>query len=319
MPNSTRSNKETQLIFSPDPASLERSIHKEARSLSTDNNTPVSLDSAQPLSTKTPVPSTDTRSPLSTDDTHLPSTNIFHPTSIDIPSRTSIDTEPRDMVAPLILVRDNKETCMTRRVICVMHHPIDARHQQSIDTRHQQSIDTHPQQSIDTKNTTSIGNRPIPKTTVSEKDKLDNQYLTPDEFGIFRDPDGNPEQKATKESYDTAGGIDNGFIHRSRHTTHPSIDVDVSTSVARQPEFGKRAYDLYGNRKFYWEEKYEYGVYRDDRDSERDRRRSTSIDRQTTTPIDRRQTITIDRQTPLHIDRQPLDNIDRQPLDNIDR
>ncbi|KAF3508194.1 hypothetical protein F2Q69_00005769 [Brassica cretica] len=107
MPSSTRSNKETQLIFSPDPASLERSIRKEARSLSTDNNTSVLLDSAQPPSTQTPVPSTDTRSPLSTDNTHLPSTDIYHLTSFDIPSRTSIDTEPRGMVAPLILVREN--------------------------------------------------------------------------------------------------------------------------------------------------------------------------------------------------------------------
>ncbi|KAF3562121.1 hypothetical protein DY000_02014305 [Brassica cretica] len=38
---------------------------------------------------------------------HLPSTNIFHLTSIDTPSQTSIDTEPREMLAPLILVRDN--------------------------------------------------------------------------------------------------------------------------------------------------------------------------------------------------------------------
>ncbi|KAF2616398.1 hypothetical protein F2Q68_00038961 [Brassica cretica] len=45
--------------------------------------------------------------------------------------------------------------------------------------------------------------------------------------------------------------------------------MDVPT-VARQPEFGKRAYDLYGNRKFYWEEKDEYGVYRDDREFARD-------------------------------------------------
>ena len=107
MPSSTRSNKETQLIFSPDPTNLERMIRKEARSLSTDNNTSVSLDSAQPLSTQTPVPSTDSRSPLSTDNKNFPSTDILHPASIDIPSRTSIDTEPRDMVAPLILVRDN--------------------------------------------------------------------------------------------------------------------------------------------------------------------------------------------------------------------
>ncbi|KAF3570403.1 hypothetical protein F2Q69_00058793 [Brassica cretica] len=91
MPSSTISNKESQLIFSPDPASLERTIRKEARSLSIDNNTSVSLDSAQPPSTQTPAPSIDT----------------LHQKLIDIPSLTSIDTEPRDMVAPLILVREN--------------------------------------------------------------------------------------------------------------------------------------------------------------------------------------------------------------------
>ncbi|KAF3545174.1 hypothetical protein DY000_02005963 [Brassica cretica] len=176
---------------------------------------------------------------------------------------------------------------------------------QSIDTRHQQSINTRPQQSIDTNNTTSIDNRSIPKTTLSEKKKLDNQYLTPHEFGIFRDPNGfakaidgrtlhvsrediadilqtadgadnmfmhqrsNREQKTTKEFYDTAGGIENNFKQRFCHTTHPSINTDVPT-VARQPEFGKRAYDFYGNRKFYWEENDEYGVYRDDCEFARD-------------------------------------------------
>ncbi|KAF2557345.1 hypothetical protein F2Q68_00016152 [Brassica cretica] len=107
MPNNTRSDKETQLLFSPDPASLERSIRKEARSSSIDNNTCSSLDFVQPPSTQTLVPSTDTRSPPSTEDTHLPSTDIVHPTSIHTPSQTPIDTEPRDMVATLILVRDD--------------------------------------------------------------------------------------------------------------------------------------------------------------------------------------------------------------------
>ncbi|KAF3497806.1 hypothetical protein DY000_02053746 [Brassica cretica] len=99
MPSSTRSNKEIQLLFSLDPASLERSIHKGKRSSSIGNNTCSSLDSRQPPSTQTPVSSTDTRLPPSAEDT-LPSTDIFHP--------TSIDTEPRDMVAILILVRDEK-------------------------------------------------------------------------------------------------------------------------------------------------------------------------------------------------------------------
>ncbi|KAF2600614.1 hypothetical protein F2Q68_00010154 [Brassica cretica] len=106
MPNSTRSSKETQLLFSPDPASLELSIRKEARSSSIDNNTCSSLDFVQPPSTQTLVPSTDTPPSPSTEDTHLPSNDIVHPTSIDTPSHTSIDTEPRDMVATLIVVRD---------------------------------------------------------------------------------------------------------------------------------------------------------------------------------------------------------------------
>ncbi|KAF3494670.1 hypothetical protein DY000_02053707 [Brassica cretica] len=108
MPSSTRSNKEAQLLFSPDPASLERSIRKETRSSSIDNTTCSSIDFCQPPSTHTLVPSTDTRSPLSTKDTHLPSTDIPHPTSINTSIRTLIDTEPRDMVATLILVRDNR-------------------------------------------------------------------------------------------------------------------------------------------------------------------------------------------------------------------
>ncbi|KAF2569343.1 hypothetical protein F2Q68_00025653 [Brassica cretica] len=108
MPSSTRSNKEAQLLFSPDPTSLERSIRKEARSSSIDNNTCSSFDSRQPPSTQALVPSTDTCSPPSTKDTHLPSTDIFHLTSIDTSVLTSIDTEPRGMVATLILVRDER-------------------------------------------------------------------------------------------------------------------------------------------------------------------------------------------------------------------
>ncbi|KAF3603548.1 hypothetical protein F2Q69_00035498 [Brassica cretica] len=160
----------------------------------------------------------------------------------------------------------------------------------------------HRSTSIDVNHTTSIDIRPKPKTPVSEKDKFDNQYLTSEEFGICRDPNGNaraingrtlhvsrediadilqtanradnlfvqqhnfPEhqQKVTKELYDTAGGIDKRFKQRSRHPTRPSIDVDVSTSVDRRPEFGIRAFDLFSTRKFYWEEKDEYGIYRDD-------------------------------------------------------
>ncbi|KAF3551888.1 hypothetical protein DY000_02008303 [Brassica cretica] len=139
-------------------------------------------------------------------------------------------------------------------------HPIDKESRPLIDTSHSQSIDIN--------STTLIDIRPIPKTTISEKDKFDNQYLTPDEFGIFRDPDGyaraiygrtlhvsredianilqtangadnlfihkrsipEQQQKATKEIYDTVGGMDKSFKQRTRHPTQPSIDVDVPTS-----------------------------------------------------------------------------------------
>ncbi|KAL0742314.1 hypothetical protein Bca4012_083827 [Brassica carinata] len=105
MPSSTRSNKESQLLFSEDPASLERSIRKEIRSASIDAINCLSTDTDAPLPTETPSSSTDTRTFTSTDTTS-PSTDIFHPTSIDTPNRISIDTTPRVMVAPIILTRD---------------------------------------------------------------------------------------------------------------------------------------------------------------------------------------------------------------------
>ncbi|KAF3530609.1 hypothetical protein DY000_02040832 [Brassica cretica] len=174
-----------------------------------------------------------------------------------------------------------------------------------IDRESRPSLDTNQSQSIDINNTTSIDIRPKPKTTVSEKDKSDNQYLTPYEFGIFRDPDGyaraihgrtlhvsrediadiiqtangadnlfihqrNILEHQQKESYDTASGIDKSFKQRTRHPTQPSIDVDVPTSVDRRPKFGRRAFDLLGTRRFYWEEKDEYGIYRVDQGYARD-------------------------------------------------
>ncbi|KAF3503377.1 hypothetical protein F2Q69_00042154 [Brassica cretica] len=59
---------------------------------------------------------------------------------------------------------------------------------------------------------------------------------------MFMNQRSNPEQKATKDFYDTAGGIHNGFIQRSRHPTQTSID----------------------------EEKDQYGVYRDEQGYARD-------------------------------------------------
>ncbi|KAF3583618.1 hypothetical protein F2Q69_00027041 [Brassica cretica] len=80
----------------------------------------------------------------------------------------------------------------------------------------------------------------------------------------------NNMKKDIKKFYDTAGGIDKSFKLWSRHTTRPSIDVDVPTSVDRRPEFCRRAFDSHCTRKFYWEEKDQYGVYKDEQGYARD-------------------------------------------------
>ena len=103
--------------------------------------------------------------------------------------------------------------------------------------------------SIDNNLFPSIDIRPKPKSTISENPNYDNNYLTQDKFGIFRDPDGYAraidghalqvsrediadilqtangannlfmqqrtvpahQKRVTKELYDTTGGIDNRF------------------------------------------------------------------------------------------------------------
>ncbi|KAF3540780.1 hypothetical protein F2Q69_00021681 [Brassica cretica] len=80
----------------------------------------------------------------------------------------------------------------------------------------------------------------------------------------------NTNRRITKEFYDAAGGIDKSFKLRSRNPTRPSINVDVPTSVDRQPEFCRRTFDSHGTRKFFWQEKNEFGVYRDEQGYTRD-------------------------------------------------
>ncbi|KAF3599270.1 hypothetical protein F2Q69_00037155 [Brassica cretica] len=107
---------------------------------------------------------------------------------------------------------------------------------------------------------------------VSREDITDILQTTNGADNLFRHQRNIPEhqQKVTKEFYDTADGIDKSFKQRSHHPTRPSIDVDVPTSVDRQTEYGRRAFDVYGTQKFYWEEKDEYGVYIDDQGYARD-------------------------------------------------
>ena len=147
---------------------------------------------------------------------------------------------------------------------------------------------------------------------------IDYGFLTPDEFGIFRDPDGNARamdgrilQVSREDIADilqVANGPDNLFSQQrgtqdviltdpNNHAgvttteTNPDlsrqpkgqasidgimetsidrvtpmlIDMDNPTSIDIRYECGSRAFDMYGARKFTWEQRDEYGVYRDER------------------------------------------------------
>ncbi|KAF2545532.1 hypothetical protein F2Q70_00022140 [Brassica cretica] len=165
--------------------------------------------------------------------------------------------------------------------------------------------------SIDTPISTSIDSHSKHKLSLFTKKNIsfDYGFLTPDEFGIFREPDGHARamdgrilQVSGEDIADIlqlANGPDNLFMkqhsipdnipavpdeHQKADTTEigshqlcqpvgqTSIDKDALTLFDEAPspsidiryECGRRAYDIYGARKFRWEQKDEYGVYRDE-------------------------------------------------------
>ncbi|KAG5388732.1 hypothetical protein IGI04_030273 [Brassica rapa subsp. trilocularis] len=173
--------------------------------------------------------------------------------------------------------------------------------------------------SIDVTVSTSIDTTLNPNLSISKFNdyaNIDYGFLTPDEFGIFRDPDGNARamdgrilQVSREDIADilqVANGPDNLFSQQrgtpdviqtnpSNHVgvatteinpvshqpkgqasidsttetsidrvTPTSIDRDNSTSIDRRYECGNCAFDMYGARKFIWEQMDEYGVYRDE-------------------------------------------------------
>ena len=72
------------------------------------------------------------------------------------------------------------------------------------------------------------------------------------------------QKRVTNKFYDTAGGVDDRFKPKYRQHTQLSIDMRVPPSIDRRPKFGKIAYVRDGIRRFHWEQKDEYGVYRDE-------------------------------------------------------
>ncbi|KAG5397568.1 hypothetical protein IGI04_019382 [Brassica rapa subsp. trilocularis] len=174
--------------------------------------------------------------------------------------------------------------------------------------------------SIDASVPTSIDTTLNPNLSISKLNdnaNIDYVFLTPDEFGIFRDPDGNARamdgrilqvsREDIPDILQVANGPDNLFSqqrgtpdviqtdpnnHVGVATTEinpdlspqpkgkasidgvtetsidrvipTSIDKDDPTLIDRRYEFGNCAYDVYGARKFTWERRDEYGVYRDE-------------------------------------------------------
>ncbi|KAF3529960.1 hypothetical protein DY000_02039607 [Brassica cretica] len=176
----------------------------------------------------------------------------------------------------------------TNEELLNMQRRDEADRRTAIDREVQESIDREVQESIDRANRPSIDNNPPSSISVRNHHPLDSDGYTraidghalhvsrediADILQIAKGPDNlfmqqhnipAYQQRVTKEFYDTAGGVDNRYKQKNRHHTRPSIDVDDPTSVDRCPEFGKRAYDRDGIRRFHWEKKDEYGVYRDD-------------------------------------------------------
>ncbi|KAF2605952.1 hypothetical protein F2Q68_00044146 [Brassica cretica] len=124
----------------------------------------------------------------------------------------------------------------------------------SIDRVYSASVDTHPYPekqsyaSIDTTPGTSIDI----KVAAFEKEKGNIPIPSRDPDGHTRAMDGIILQVSREDIADIlqlANGPDN---------------LAPSPSIDRRYECGRRAYEIYGARKFRWEQKDEYGVYRDE-------------------------------------------------------
>ncbi|KAF2600765.1 hypothetical protein F2Q68_00009781 [Brassica cretica] len=151
MPSSTRSNKKKHMIFSEDPAHLERTIRKGQRS--------TSLDAAA-------LTSTDSRTNPSTDTQPSSATDIPRPTSIDLTPFTLIDPRSRNMVATVILRHDENGDLydLDGHLRNATGQKLDAQGNKNILTHPpistSKSIDRMSQPSIDKERPTSIDPSP---------------------------------------------------------------------------------------------------------------------------------------------------------------
>ncbi|KAF3513761.1 hypothetical protein F2Q69_00007146 [Brassica cretica] len=247
---STRSNKEKHLLFSKDPAHLERTIRKDQRLTLLD---------------ATAFTSTDSRTHPSTDTRPSSSTNPHRSTSIDSTPRTSIDPQSRSMVAIVILRQDEngdlydqdavpeatrKNTCYSKKILLTWNTrsaKINVPHRStqqaftSTDSRTQRSTDTRPSSSTDLHSSTSIDSTPRTSIDPQSRNMVPIVILRQDENGDLYDQDGHlrsatvvKHEKLGEGDFEVESSMSFGGSHWCRPMSidaHRSTDHDEDRSI----------------------------------------------------------------------------------------
>ncbi|KAG5384492.1 hypothetical protein IGI04_035962 [Brassica rapa subsp. trilocularis] len=189
-------------------------------------------------------------------------TNTF-PTSFDAVHSTSVDTHPRPAKQPLTSIDTPKVTSIDIRAAAKIQE--------------QENI---PSLTRDTDgNARAMDGRILQVSTEDIADILqvangpDNLFSQQRDTSdaILTDPNNHAGVTTTEINTDLSrqpkgqSSIDSITETSIARVTPTSIDMYDPTSIDRRYECRSRAFDMYGARKFTWEQRDEYGVYRDER------------------------------------------------------
>ncbi|KAG2246373.1 hypothetical protein Bca52824_086001 [Brassica carinata] len=210
-------------------------------------------------------------------------TNMF-PTSFDAVHSTSVDTHPRPVKQPLKSIDTHKGTSIDiRAAVKIQEHENIPSPTRFIDTyinpdTQAKKMNTLPSTSteksmksnhlkntssaeitlpsIDATVSTSIDTTLNPNLSISKLNdyaNIDYGFLTPDEFGIFRDPDAN------------ARAIDGRILQVAREDIADILQVaNGPDNLFSQQRGTPDVIQTDPNNHFTWEQRDEYGVYRDE-------------------------------------------------------
>ncbi|KAG5393282.1 hypothetical protein IGI04_023245 [Brassica rapa subsp. trilocularis] len=199
-------------------------------------------------------------------------TNTF-PTSLDAVHSTSVDTHPRPAKQPLTSIDTHKGTSIDIRAAAKIQEqenipsPTRKIHEEQSSQEHKFCRNYS---AIDRCNWTHMATHiaDILQVANGPDNLFSQQRGTPDI--IQTDPNNhagvatteiNPDLSCQPKGQASIDGTTETSIDR---VTPTSIDRDNPTSLDRRYECGNRAFDMYRARKFTWEQRDEYGVYRDE-------------------------------------------------------